>query len=107
MIKGCDSVRLLLISIHQADETSLPEDEHFGVIAPYQAQVGKIRQLLTKGHKGIKVGSVEEFQGQVCSRSHILSRRADISRNDALSSFRLCEAARSTLHLTSVILWAL
>ncbi|EJD43380.1 P-loop containing nucleoside triphosphate hydrolase protein [Auricularia subglabra TFB-10046 SS5] len=41
-------------------------DEHIGIIAPYHAQVCKIRTLLSKLPKGkkIKVGSVEEFQGQ-------------------------------------------
>lgn len=39
-------------------------DEHIGVISPYNAQCGKIRNLLSKFAKGIKVGSVEEFQGQ-------------------------------------------
>jgi hypothetical protein len=35
-----------------------------GVIAPYHAQCVRIRRLLTEG-EGVKVGSVEEFQGQV------------------------------------------
>ncbi|KAG8791089.1 hypothetical protein FRC17_008803, partial [Serendipita sp. 399] len=39
-------------------------DEHIGVISPYNAQCGKIRLLLSKFAKGVKVGSVEEFQGQ-------------------------------------------
>lgn len=40
-----------------------------GIITPYQAQCGRIRKAL-QDYEGIKVGSVEEFQGQVC-----LSRR--------------------------------
>ena len=41
-------------------------DQEIGVIAPYNAQVKKIRVALTKDFtKDIKVGSVEEFQGQV------------------------------------------
>ncbi|KZV82088.1 P-loop containing nucleoside triphosphate hydrolase protein [Exidia glandulosa HHB12029] len=42
------------------------KDEHIGIIAPYSAQCGKIRQLLRKQFpaRNIKVGSVEEFQGQ-------------------------------------------
>lgn len=39
-------------------------DEHIGVISPYHAQCGKIRQLISKFATGVKVGSVEEFQGQ-------------------------------------------
>ena len=35
-----------------------------GVITPYQAQCGRIRKSL-QDFEGIKVGSVEEFQGQV------------------------------------------
>lgn len=43
------------------------QDTQIGVITPYHAQVIKIRALLKKsGYEGIKVGSVEEFQGQVC-----------------------------------------
>ncbi|KAI0344524.1 P-loop containing nucleoside triphosphate hydrolase protein [Trametopsis cervina] len=38
------------------------QPENIGVIAPYHAQVQKIRKLLKK--KEIKVGSVEEYQGQ-------------------------------------------
>lgn len=37
-------------------------DGEIGVITPYHAQCLKIRKKLTKG---IKVGSVEEFQGDV------------------------------------------
>lgn len=40
------------------------KDEHIGVISPYNAQCGKIRLALAKTSPGIKVGSVEEFQGQ-------------------------------------------
>jgi len=42
------------------------EDEDIGVITPYHAQTGKIKTLLRRfGAEGVKVGSVEEFQGQV------------------------------------------
>ena len=37
--------------------------QQIGVISPYHAQVQKIRLLLKD--KEIKVGSVEEYQGQV------------------------------------------
>ena len=43
-------------------------DEHIGVITPYNSQARKIRTLLRHqkvGANGVKVGSVEEFQGQV------------------------------------------
>lgn len=46
-------------------------DEDIGVITPYNAQGGKIRKVLNdvklkKNRPGtLKVGSVEEFQGQV------------------------------------------
>jgi len=39
-------------------------DGHIGVISPYNAQVQKIRVALRNQHPGVKVGSVEEFQGQ-------------------------------------------
>jgi len=39
-------------------------DDHIGIISPYNAQVGKIRRILKVSHPRIKVGSVEEFQGQ-------------------------------------------
>ena len=40
-------------------------DSNIGVITPYHAQVVKIRSLLKNSYSGVKVGSVEEFQGQV------------------------------------------
>ncbi|KDQ10484.1 hypothetical protein BOTBODRAFT_58037 [Botryobasidium botryosum FD-172 SS1] len=39
-------------------------DDDIGIISPYHAQVGKIRRVLNVTHPNIKVGSVEEFQGQ-------------------------------------------
>ena len=36
-----------------------------GIITPYHAQCLKILNALPKELKGVKVGSVEEFQGQV------------------------------------------
>lgn len=42
------------------------KDSSIGVITPYHAQAMKIRALLKKsGYDGIKVGTVEDFQGQV------------------------------------------
>ena len=41
-------------------------DDDIGVIAPYHAQCVKIRKALQSyGAEKVKVGSVEEFQGQV------------------------------------------
>lgn len=60
--------RCLVFLSHDAGECDI------GVIAPYHAQVRKIRQLLkSAGFKDVKVGSVEEFQGQVRARSLYLS----------------------------------
>ncbi|KAG8924964.1 hypothetical protein FRC01_010850 [Tulasnella sp. 417] len=39
------------------------EDEHIGVIAPYRAQVRKIRTILSINFSDVKVGTTEEFQG--------------------------------------------
>ncbi len=39
--------------------------DDIGVIAPYHAQVRRLRKSLEKVAPGIQVGSVEEFQGQV------------------------------------------
>ncbi|KAI5120593.1 hypothetical protein M0805_008071 [Coniferiporia weirii] len=38
--------------------------ENIGIISPYHAQVCKIRRVLPHNAKDIKVGSVEEYQGQ-------------------------------------------
>jgi superfamily I DNA and/or RNA helicase len=47
------------------------EPDDIGVITPYHAQRCKIGRILTGKLHGIKVGSVEEFQGQV--RSSLIS----------------------------------
>ena len=41
-------------------------DKDIGIIAPYHAQCLKLRKALRDVAKDVKVGSVEEFQGQVC-----------------------------------------
>lgn len=41
------------------------EPAHIGVIAPYRAQCSKIRTALKKIAPEIKIGSVEEYQGDV------------------------------------------
>ncbi|KAA1476102.1 P-loop containing nucleoside triphosphate hydrolase protein [Dentipellis sp. KUC8613] len=48
----------------RADRTCRITDADIGIIAPYHAQVQKIRKLLRPFADGVKVGSVEEFQGQ-------------------------------------------
>lgn len=45
--------------------TSSVADQDIGVITPYHAQCLRIRATLRSVADGIKVGSVEEFQGQV------------------------------------------
>ncbi|XP_070558236.1 putative helicase MOV-10 [Ptychodera flava] len=41
------------------------KQEHIGIISPYRRQVQKIKKVLNqKNYNNIKVGSVEEFQGQ-------------------------------------------
>jgi helicase MOV-10 len=41
-------------------------DKDIGIIAPYNAQCLKLRKALKDVTNDIKIGSVEEFQGQVC-----------------------------------------
>ncbi|TFY71299.1 hypothetical protein EVG20_g1692 [Dentipellis fragilis] len=48
----------------RADRTCRITDADIGIIAPYHAQVQKIRKILRPFADGVKVGSVEEFQGQ-------------------------------------------
>jgi hypothetical protein len=43
-------------------------DADIGVITPYHAQCLKLKTALRSMAEGVKVGSVEEFQGQVCLR---------------------------------------
>ena len=53
------------------------EPREIGVITPYHAQARKIRQLLEHAQlSGVKVGSVEEFQGQVRALSSPCTRAA-------------------------------
>ncbi|KAJ7199239.1 P-loop containing nucleoside triphosphate hydrolase protein, partial [Mycena pura] len=48
----------------RADRRVRLSDDDIGVIAPYHAQCLKIRAALRPVAEGVKVGSVEEFQGQ-------------------------------------------
>lgn len=70
-------LRLRTFCLPQSDscmctKTLILEDSQIGIISPYNAQNGKIRKAvnaaaLKRNRPGIlKVGSVEEFQGQVC-----------------------------------------
>lgn len=47
--------------------------EDIGVIAPYSAQCRKIRQSLKAVAGSVKVGSVEEFQGQVRRHNPVIT----------------------------------
>jgi helicase MOV-10 len=67
-----DSVRIAvfvpvshLSSLHAVSNSIVAEND-IGIITPYHAQCLKIRAILRGVADGIKVGSVEEFQGQVC-----------------------------------------
>lgn len=48
----------------QANQQVQTSNDEIGIISPYRAQCGKIRLVLRDIGDGIKVGSVEEFQGQ-------------------------------------------
>ena len=64
----CESI---LIDRHEVAD-SLLADSDIGIIAPYHAQCLKLRTALRSVAEGVKVGSVEEFQGQASSTcSHI------------------------------------
>ncbi|KAJ3561909.1 hypothetical protein NP233_g9903 [Leucocoprinus birnbaumii] len=54
----------LYIDQLKEDRTFRTREQDIGVIAPYHAQCQKIRRLLDAGSGEVKVGSVEEFQGQ-------------------------------------------
>ncbi|KAF7655693.1 hypothetical protein LDENG_00052500 [Lucifuga dentata] len=61
-----EAVQVMLYSCQLAKKLSHPvATSDIGIIAPYKKQCEKIRVLLSKvGLSDIKVGSVEEFQGQ-------------------------------------------
>jgi len=48
----------------RADRRFITTDKDIGIIAPYHAQCLKLRTALRAVSDGVKVGSVEEFQGQ-------------------------------------------
>jgi len=61
-VAECALVREYIVNLKRDCGLS---DDSFGVVTPYRKQVQKIRQLLRSSNlDNIKVGSVEEFQGQ-------------------------------------------
>ena len=57
---------MTLIDHHTEGPTTPADPCEIGIVAPYKAQVRRIRKLLKKvGLRDITVGSVEQFQGQV------------------------------------------
>ena len=64
----------------------LAADEEIGIIAPYHAQCLKIRKGLSSVAAGIKVGSTEEFQGQV----RYLMPHAVLVFKDAKNIYNIC-----------------
>ncbi|KAH6808908.1 P-loop containing nucleoside triphosphate hydrolases superfamily protein [Perilla frutescens var. frutescens] len=64
------------------EEKGLKEEE-IGVIAPYRKQVSKIRDALESiGNPNVKVGSVEQFQGQEREVIIISTVRSTIKHNE-------------------------
>ncbi|PPQ91576.1 LOW QUALITY PROTEIN: hypothetical protein CVT25_012644 [Psilocybe cyanescens] len=50
----------------KSDRAFRTADKDIGIIAPYHAQCVKLRAALRNVADDVKIGSVEEFQGQVC-----------------------------------------
>lgn len=73
-----------------ADVLGFLADNDIGVIAPYHAQVRKLRVALRPIADAVKVGSVEEFQGQVRIIQGIIST--------LIESFMLINSAGTTGH---------
>ena len=63
-VKNCQNEWIEIFSLFIiADSRTLLDEKDIGVITPYNAQSHRLKKALGEG---IKVGSVEEFQGQVC-----------------------------------------
>ena len=62
-------------------------DKDIGIIAPYHAQCLKLRKALKDVAKDVKIGSVEEFQGQVCLVSSLAERDIFYINNNSRITF--------------------
>ena len=80
-------------------------EQDIGVIAPYHAQCQRIRNQLDAGSGEIKVGSVEEFQGQVSRGTSLqqLGYLMRLDRNAKSSLSRQYEVAKSSCPMIFVI----
>ncbi|KAK7042905.1 hypothetical protein VNI00_008640 [Paramarasmius palmivorus] len=61
---NADEVIAVKSLVNKLNHSFTPADHDIGIIAPYHAQVLKIRNSLKAFADTVKVGSVEEFQGQ-------------------------------------------
>ncbi|KAH8112754.1 P-loop containing nucleoside triphosphate hydrolase protein [Phellopilus nigrolimitatus] len=52
------------VSLLMEDKKARLKEQHIGIISPYNAQCSKITRLLEKDWPEIKVGNVEDYQGQ-------------------------------------------
>ncbi|KAH9835366.1 P-loop containing nucleoside triphosphate hydrolase protein [Rhodofomes roseus] len=66
----------------KADRRFRTSDADIGIITPYHAQCLRLRSILRPVADGIKVGSVEEFQGQV--RAYLRIHAANIANASTL-----------------------
>ncbi|KAG6431076.1 hypothetical protein SASPL_109151 [Salvia splendens] len=78
-IEASKTVEMIKVLI---EEKGLKEEE-IGVIAPYRKQVSKIREALEcLGNPNVKVGSVEQFQGQEREVIIISTVRSTVKHNE-------------------------
>ncbi|KAG6428037.1 hypothetical protein SASPL_112285 [Salvia splendens] len=78
-IEASKTVEMIKVLI---EEKGLKEEE-IGVIAPYRKQVSKIREALEcLGNPNVKVGSVEQFQGQEREVIIISTVRSTVRHNE-------------------------
>lgn len=50
--------------VYQTHDDLSTADKEIGIISPYHAHCRRLRQTIKPLAEGVKVGSVEEFQGQ-------------------------------------------